>query len=361
MNKLKKFLDTESLSSLFLFIGAILALIVSNSSLNDYYVSMIRLPISFSVGSVTLSKPLLKWVNDGLMAFFFLMLTLEAKNHLREGDLVDKNFLKLAFVAAVSGAVVPALLYFWINQDQPESIRGWAIPIATDTAFVLGIISLFKQKVPFKARLFVLWLSVMDDVCAVLVIALFYTPSLNAGMLGYALLIMIFLAFLNTLRIRALWVYLTLGLGLWITVVEAGIHGTLAGVILASFIPSTSSKSDPHAESPIKQLERKLHPFVVFVVLPIFAFLNCEIRFEEISFADLTSTVTLGIVIGLFVGKQFGIFLSSYVYAKVARIHLPFGLSWDCITPYQRWLVLALHLAFSLVFYPLSLKPCSIK
>jgi NhaA family Na+:H+ antiporter len=329
MKKLQRFIKEESLSGVLLFAGMVCALLLSNSFLYEHYLTFIHLPITIKVGDASLSKPLIKWMNDGFMALFFLMLTLESKYHLAEEDLIDRSTLKLAAVAALGGAIVPALIYYSLNYNDSTNIKGWAIPIATDTAFILGIISFFKNKVPFKARLFILWLSIIDDVLAVLIIAIFYTPSLDLSLIHYAVLLILALWVLNFFNVKFIWPYLILGFLLWLVIVETGVHGTLAGVILGAFIPSRILTTTHTFESPLKKLEHHLHPFVAFIVLPLFAFLNCEISFKELEWSDLTSRITIGIVLGLFLGKQIGVFICSYLYIRVAKTRLPFGLTWS--------------------------------
>ncbi len=328
MNKLKNYISIEASSALLLLLGAMLALIVSNTPLNDEYVRLINLPITVSVGKLSLSKTLLKWVNDGLMALFFLLLTLETKYHILEGDLIDKEHIKLGSIAAFGGAVIPALIYYAFTYSNPIFIKGWGIPIATDTAFVLGILALFKHKITLNARIFVVFLSIIDDIIAVLVLAVFYTPALDYTPLIISFIFLYILWAMNYLNVPYLTLYILFGIGLWFCIIETGIHGTLAGVILGLFIPYRIEKNDHHSYSPLKKLERFLHPFVSFIILPLFAFFNAEISFTEISLSDLFSPVTLGIIAGLFIGKQVGILLSTLIYLKLSKSKLPYGLDW---------------------------------
>lgn len=354
MKKLQKFMADESLSGILLFAGMVCALLLSNSFLYEHYLTFIHLPITIKIGDASLSKPLLKWMNDGFMALFFLILTLESKYHLVEGDLIDKSTLKLATIAAIGGAIVPALIYYSLNHDDSTNFKGWAIPIATDTAFVLGIISFFRNKVPFNARLFILWLSIIDDVLAVLIIAIFYTPSLDLSLVHYGLLLILALWALNFFKVKIIWPYLILGLFLWLVIVEVGVHGTLTGVILGAFIPAKILNSNNTFDSPLKKLEHHLHPFVVFIVLPFFAFLNCEISFKDLHWSDLTSRITIGVILGLFLGKQMGVFICSYIYTRIAKVRLPFGLTWR--TYYAISILTGIGFTFSLFIGLLSFE-----
>jgi len=329
MNRLRAYITIESTSAILLFVGAALALWISNTGLYDEYVMLIHLPIGISIGDLTLAKPLIKWVNDGLMALFFLLLMLEIKFHLLEGDLVDKSHVKLATIASCGGVIIPVITYYCFTYSNPVFSRGWAIPIATDTAFVLGVLSFFKNKIPISARIFVVFLSIIDDVIAIIVLAVFYTPSLHFIPLLASSVLLVLLGALNLLNVRYLFPYILIGIGLWFGIVETGIHGTIAGVLLALFIPLRIQADDHSFHSPLKKLEQFLHPLVAFIILPIFAFLNAGISFKEINFNDLFSPVTLGIVGGLFIGKQIGITLSAFIFLKLIKAKLPYGLSWS--------------------------------
>ncbi len=328
MNNQRIYITIEATSAILLLVGALLALIISNTPLYDEYLSLINLPVSLSIGNLTLSKTFIKWVNDGLMSLFFLLLTLEIKYHLLEGDIIDKAHIKLGSVAALGGAVIPAIIYYIFTYNNSTFVNGWGIPVATDTAFVLGILSFFKSKISMSARIFVIFLSIIDDAIAVLVLAIFYTPYFNLTPLLVGSIFIGILGALNIFNVRYLFPYVLVGIGLWLCIVESGIHGTIAGVLLGFFIPFRVKKEDQGFYSPLKKLERFLHPCVAFVILPIFAFLNVEISFKEISFNDFLSPITLGIVAGLFVGKQAGIILTSSIFLKLSKSKLPYGLDW---------------------------------
>lgn len=327
-NRIETFMTMESISGLLLCLGVILALCVSNTELYDEYGALINLPISITVGDFTLGKPLIKWVNDGLMALFFLVLTLEAKYHVLEGELSSPAQVKLACLAAIGGIIVPAILYYFFTSSNPAHLKGWAIPIATDTAFVLGILSFFKNKVPLNTRLFVVALSIIDDIIAIVILAVFYTDSLQIMPLLTAIILISLLAITNLANVEKLSIYLIIGSGLWLCLVEAGIHGTIAGVLVGMFIPAHIKKTNCKPVSPLKKLEHFLHPSVALVVLPIFAFLNSGVSFHELGLGDFYSPVTLGIGAGLFFGKQLGILIFSFSVIAIGICKLPNGITW---------------------------------
>lgn len=330
MNKLtKSYTRIEPLAAILLFCGAAFALFISNSGLNDDYLKYINIPISITIGKFSLSMPLIKWINDGLMSLFFLVLTLEAKFHILEKEFLDKSYLPLAVVSAIGGAIFPAFLYFLVTSSYPILTKGWAIPIATDTAFVLGIISFFSNKIPNNVRIFILSLSIIDDVIAVLVLAIFYTPALHVIPLLAAICFIIALSILNFLNVRMLFPYILIGIGLWLALIEAGVHGTLAGVLLGLMVPLHINSHKKVSYSPLKILEARLRPLVEFVVLPLFAFFNVHISFKAITYADFSSLLILGITIGLFLGKPIGIIVSSYACIKLKLFKLPKSFNWS--------------------------------
>lgn len=326
--RIEHFISLEALSGILLLLSLLLALYVSNSHLYDEYQSLAKLPISITIGSFSISKPLIKWVNDGLMVFFFLLLTIEAKFHCLEGEFSSKSALTLPVVAALGGAIVPPLIYYLFTADNIDSLNGWAIPIGTDTAFVLGILSFFSHRIPLSVRLFVVALSIIDDFIAVLVLAIFYTSSLHFIPLLIAFICLLILALLYSLRVSSLLPYLLVGAALWLALIEAGIHGTIAGVFLGIFIPLYSKSGGNRGYSPLKELENFIHPIVAFIILPLFVFLNGEIPFKELSFGDLLSPITVGILVGLFIGKQLGIILFSYIAIRMNMCKLPSNVSW---------------------------------
>lgn len=353
-NRIQQYINIESVSGILLFSGMVLALCVSNSRLYDTYLNLINLPISITIGNFGLHKPLIKWTNDGLMAIFFLTITLEAKYHFLEGEFTSRENLNLPIIAALGGAIVPALVYYGFNYNLVPQVKGWAIPIATDTAFVLGVLAFFSTRLPLTIRLFVVALSIIDDIIAVMVLAIFYTASLSYIPLLMAAILLLLLAVLNLLKVSKLSLYLILGLGLWLSLVEAGIHGTLAGVLLGIFIPLRVKELDHKASSPLKRLEHSLHPFVALIILPVFAFLNCEIAFKELSLPDFYSSITLGIIAGLFVGKQLGIMGFSFISVRLGVCKLPSDISWKAY--YGISILCGIGFTFSLFIGTLSFE-----
>lgn len=353
-NRIETFMTMESISGLLLFLGVILALCVSNTELYDEYQALINLPISITIGDLTLGKPLIKWVNDGLMALFFLVLTLEAKFHVLEGEFSSPGNFRLACLAALGGVIVPAILYVFFSYPNPEHVKGWAIPIATDTAFVLGILSFFKNKVPLSTRLFVVALSIIDDIIAVVILAVFYTEALQITPLLIAIILISLLAIANLKNIERLSVYLLIGAGLWLALVEAGIHGTIAGVLIGLFVPVHVKRENCKATSPLKKLEHFLHPLVALIVLPLFAFLNSEISFKELGLNDFYSPITIGIFVGLFIGKQLGILIFSFIPIAAGICKLPHGITWR--TYYGISILCGIGFTFSLFIGLLSFE-----
>ncbi|AIK95884.1 Na+/H+ antiporter NhaA [Candidatus Odyssella acanthamoebae] len=326
--RIDSFINLEVLSGILLFISMVLALWVSNTDLYDEYQALAKLPIGLSIGKFTLSKSLLKWVNDGLMALFFLILTLEAKYHCTEGDYSSLKSLRLPLICAIGGVIVPIAIYLLIATPNENFMRGWAVPIATDTAFILAILAIFIPNVAASVRLFVVAFSIIDDVIAVLILALFYTPFIQLVPLLISIICVLALAVLNKSNFAKLWPYSMIGIILWVGLTETGIHGTLAGVILGSFIPVRTHPEAEESQSPLKRLEHHLHPFVALTVLPLFAFLNSEIAFHEISLGDFFAPITTGILFGLFIGKQLGVMTFAYIGAKLNLCKLPFNISW---------------------------------
>jgi NhaA family Na+:H+ antiporter len=353
-NRIQQYINIESLSGILLFGGMILALGISNSGLYEAYLSLINLPISITIGDFSLSKPLIKWTNDGLMATFFLVITLEAKFHFLEGEFTSKENLLLPITAALGGVVIPAIFYYSITYGDNLYSRGWAIPVATDTAFILGILSFFSTKISLSVRLLVVALSIIDDIIAVLILALFYTDSISYFPLLITAIILLLLVIMNLLNVSKLSVYLIVGIALWLSLVEAGIHGTIAGVLLGLFIPQRVKNEEDKVQSPLKRLEHSLHPVVALIILPLFAFLNCEIPFNELSLNDFYSPITLGILGGLFIGKQVGIISFSFIAIKLRLCKLSHGLNWR--TYYAISILCGIGFTFSLFIGGLSFE-----
>ncbi|MFV9875501.1 MAG: Na+/H+ antiporter NhaA [Rickettsiales endosymbiont of Dermacentor nuttalli] len=322
--KLAEFIKTEFFSGILLIISLFLAIIISNTPLYQYYSYLIKLPISFGIGNLKIEVTLIELVNDGLMALFFLLIGLEIKYHIIEGEYKEKHKLFLPAMAAIGSVVIPSLFYTAFNYNEPTA-KGWAIAIATDTAFVLCILSFFGRKISVDLRIFVLGLSLIDDIIAVVILAIFYSKSINLIALSLTIVFILLLGILNYFKVKSYGYYLLVGAFLWRAIIEAGIHGTLAGIIIALLVPVSTEEG---SISPLKQLEQILHPIVNYIILPIFAFINSEIPLKNISAEDLSSNLSLGIILGLFLGKQLGIFIFSYIPVKLQICNLPDNTSW---------------------------------
>lgn len=311
----------------FLLVGAlILALIAKNTSLNPYYDMLLATPVELRIGSFYLAKPLLLWVNDALMAVFFFLVGLELKREVLTGQLSSVSNIVLPALAAVAGIAVPALIYTAINYGDPAAMKGWAIPAATDIAFALGVISLLGKRVPAALKLFLLAVAIIDDIGAIVIIAIFYSGDLSVWMFALAGLAMVVLFVLNRRGVTLATPYILVGIVLWVAILKSGIHATLAGILLAMFIPN--SKGAEGEKPLLLRLEHDLHGTVAFVILPVFAFANAGISLAGLSFSDLLSPVPLGIALGLALGKQLGIFAMVWVAVKSGIARLPENVSW---------------------------------
>lgn len=321
----REFLKLESASGIMLVGAAILALVFANTPLDRLYAELIRVPVAIRVGPFEIAKPLLLWINDGLMAVFFFLVGLELKREFLEGELSEWRKVVLPAVAAVGGMAVPALLYIGINSGNAGALRGWAIPTATDIAFALGILGLLGSRVPTGLKVFLVSLAIFDDLAAILVIAFFYTNDLSlvALAVGGACLLVLFA--LNRRRVVSVVPYVLVGLVMWVAVLKSGVHATLAGVLLALFIPM---RDPAHSErSPLRQLEHDLHPSVAYVILPLFAFVNAGVDLHAVG-ASVLHPVPLGIAAGLFVGKQLGVFGICWLAIRLGVAKLPEGTGW---------------------------------
>ncbi len=325
--KVAYFIQMESFAGLLLILMSILALVIANSRWYDNYQHILELPLSVGYAQFHLSKPLLLWVNDGLMAVFFLLIGLELKREILEGQLSSVSQVVLPGLAALGGVLFPALIYYAFNYHSQMGLAGWAIPVATDIAFALGVLTLLGKRVPSSLKLFLLALAIFDDLAAILVIALFYTKSLSLWALGMAGITTAILFILNRLQVTKLAIYIILGFALWFFVLKSGVHATIAGVLLAAFIPLNVTKSSQ--KSPLKYLENKLHTWVTFFILPVFAFANSGINFSGITMPQLINPVSLGVALGLFFGKQIGVFLFSFITIKLKLAKMPFGANWQ--------------------------------
>ena len=328
MNFLEEFIKKESSAGIVLIFVTILALLLQNSPLSALYHLFLHTPVEIRFGALHIDKPLYLWINDGLMAIFFLLIGLEVKREFIEGHLSDMSQVALPAIAAVGGMVVPALFYVYFNQDQPLAMQGWAIPTATDIAFALGILSLLGNRVPASLKIFLLALAIIDDLGAIIIIALFYTSDLSVASLVTAAVCLPVLALLNWRGVKEKAPYLFIGLVLWVAVLKSGVHATLAGVALAAFIPMRNRDEE---SSPLHDIEHDLHTAVAYAILPIFAFANAGIALKGLTFDSFLHPVPLGIVAGLFVGKQLGVFLFCALGVALGIARLPEGLRWSHI------------------------------
>ena len=315
---LNRFCAAEAAGGIVLMIAAALALIVANSPLATGYFATLHLDVGgLSVGH---------WINDGLMALFFLLVGLEIKREMAVGQLATWGDRALPGLAALGGMAVPALIYALVNRHEPQTLAGWAIPAATDIAFALGVLSLLGSRVPTSLKVFLSALAILDDLGAVLIIALFYTSDLSTTMLLAAAGLVAVLFVLNRLKVKALLPYLLIGALLWFCLLRSGIHATLAGVILALFIPLGDTETDD--ASPLLKLEAALHPWVAFLIVPVFGFANAGVALGNLSLANLLDPVPLGVALGLFLGKQIGISLLALLAIRSGLARLPEGANW---------------------------------
>jgi NhaA family Na+:H+ antiporter len=321
---MRAFLGTEAAGGFVLIAAAAAAMAVANSPMADAYFETLH----GKWGGLSL----LHWVNDGLMALFFLIVGLEIKREAIDGQLARWSDRLLPGIAAAAGVAAPALIYAAINWDEPASLRGWAIPTATDIAFALGILALLGKRVPTSLKIFLTAVAIIDDLIAVLIIALFYTDAINWIALGGAVLGLALLAIVNRRGVAALWPYLLIGVGVWLCVLQSGIHATLAGVAVAMTVPLTRTPGRPDAAtSPLYRLEHGLHPWVAYAIVPLFGFANAGVTLAGFSPGDLFQPVPLGVALGLLLGKQAGIFAAVYLLVRLKLAERPRDSSWPQI------------------------------
>ncbi|KTC85167.1 Na+/H+ antiporter NhaA [Legionella brunensis] len=314
MKKSDSFYNLETIGGILLFIAAVLAIIVANSPYRIGYENFLNISGNVSVGSLSIKKPLLLWINDGLMAVYFLLIGLEIKREINRGILSNKTNLVVPALTALSGLLFPALIFVFCNAHNPVYLKGWAIPTATDIAFTLGIISLLGSRVPFSLKILLTAIAIFDDIAAIVIIALFYTKKLSLLSLSLAFLFTLILIGLNYFKCRRISVFMLFGVALWIAVLKSGVHATLAGIVIAMTIP------DEGKQSMLTRLEDGLHHWVVFLILPLFAFANAGVTFIGLDVSMFTHPIVLGVGLGLFLGKQFGIFISLGYFVKFKQI-----------------------------------------
>ncbi|MBE9591556.1 Na+/H+ antiporter NhaA [Moraxella sp. K127] len=323
MSRIKSFFELEAAGGIVLAFAAVLAMIVANSPLYELYNAFIHAPVVVQIGQFEIAKDAHHWINDGLMAVFFFLVGLELKREALIGELSDIKQIVLPAICAIGGMVAPALVYYGLNHGDSEALKGWAIPAATDIAFAIGVLSLLGNKVPNALKVFLVSIAIFDDIGAIIIIALFYTSELSLFSLGVAAVCLPFLFLLNRLNVTRLTPYLLIGLILWAAMLKSGVHATLAGVLLAFFIPLKNNADPEH--SPLEELEHDLHNTVAFGILPLFAFANAGISLAGTNMGELMHGVPMGIALSLFIGKQIGVMIPVFLVVKLGLAKLPTG------------------------------------
>ena len=326
LKALTEFFRFEAASGILLLLAALLAILVENSMVESFYDAFLHIPVAIRIGEFQIAKPLLLWINDGLMAIFFFLIGLEVKREVLDGELSDPTRVVLPVIAAIGGMVVPAAIYSVINWGDSIAIQGWAIPSATDIAFALAVLVLLGSRLPNSLKLFLMTLAIVDDLGAIIIIALFYTSDLSVTSLVIAAVALVILFLLNRGGVLALAPYLLVGIVLWAAVLKSGVHATLAGVLISLFIPFKSMHGEQKTQ--LEKLEHDLHPAVAYGILPLFAFANTGISFEGLTLQSLLHPVPMGIALGLFIGNQVGVFGFSWVVIRLGLAKLPTGASW---------------------------------
>jgi NhaA family Na+:H+ antiporter len=327
MNALKQFLTIESSAGLALLFAAIAAIIADNSGLAPFYDRLLTTQVAVSIGSFAIEKPLLLWINDGLMAVFFFLVGLEIKREVLEGELSSASQIALPAVAAIGGMIAPAAIYLAINGGDPSLVRGWAIPTATDIAFALGILMLLGRRVPLALKVFLTTVAVFDDLGAIVIIALFFTHDLSGLLLAFGIAGLGLCWLFNRIGVARTAPYIMIGIVVWACFLKSGVHATLAGVALALTIPLRVGQAD-RAASPLRHLEHGLHPWVAFMVLPAFAFANAGVKLDLLAFDAASAGLPLGIAAGLIFGKQIGVFGATWAMIRFGIARMPTGTNW---------------------------------
>lgn len=324
--RISELLKHEAAGGVLLLIAAAFALIIDNSALSNLYHSILQTPFVIGLGNLSLDKPLLLWINDGLMALFFLLVGLEIKRELIQGNLSTVRQAILPALAAIGGMAMPAIIYSIINQGDPVALRGWAVPAATDIAFAVGVLALLGTRIPIGLKVFLLTLAVIDDLGVILIIAVFYTAEVSLQTLLVAGGAGVVLLALNKMGVNRLLPYILVGLVMWVAVLKSGVHATLAGVAIAFFIPLRTK--DPEQVSPLLRAEHSLQPYVMLLVMPVFAFANAGVRLIGLTADEIFGPVPFGIALGLFFGNQIGIMGVSFLIIKLKLCELPKGVTW---------------------------------
>lgn len=324
LRAIDRFFKHEASGGILLMLSAVLAMVLANSALAPIYEGSLQAKLSITLNGEGLAKPLILWINDGLMAIFFFLVGLELKRELLEGKLKNPRDVILPGAAAVGGMAVPAAIYAYLNWGNPETISGWAIPAATDIAFALGVLALVGSRAPAALKVFLLTLAILDDLGAIVVIALFYTAKLDVTYLLLALIPLAGLLWLNMKKAHRIAPAILLGTIMWFFVLKSGVHATLAGVITAFTIPLV----DKWGKSPLHSLEHGLTPYVLYLIIPIFAMANAGVVLEGMQFSDLLAPLPMGIALGLLLGKQLGIFATTWAIVRLGISSLPYGVTW---------------------------------
>jgi len=324
LTAVRDFMKLESAGGILLLAAAVIAMLVANSPLAALYDSLLNTTVAIQVGALSINKPLFLWINDGFMAMFFFLIGLEIKREVMEGELSSLSQIILPGMGALGGMVVPAAIYVWLNWGDPIALDGWAIPVATDIAFALALLSVFGSRVPTMLKIFLLTLAIFDDLAAIIIIALFYSGDLSLNALFIGALALVSAVVMNRFGVTRVSAYILLGVVLWVAVLKSGVHATLAGVLIAFCIPMR----DEQKKSPLIELEHDLHGPVALAILPIFAFANAGLSLSGMSFDDVTHPVTLGVISGLLVGKPLGILAFVGLAVVLRFIELPKGINW---------------------------------
>ena len=323
---MREFLRLESASGILLLGALVIVLLIANSPLYTYYEAFIDIPMQIRIGSLDLHKPIQLWMNEGLMALFFMLLALEIKREVVEGELSSFRQVILPLIAAVGGIVVPIAVYFIVIRGNMANVAGWAIPTTTDVALVLGLLALLGDRIPTNLKIFFIALSIVDDIVAVILIAIFYSNDVSVYSLMIALIGVVALILLNIRGVTHSAVYFVIGLVIWVAVIKSGVHATLAGIAVGFCVPLRNKKDPQH--SPLRDLEHALHPWVAFLIAPLFVFMNAGVPFAGDVDVGFFHPVPMAIAMGLFLGKQIGIFLAVLIAVKCRITKLPDGVNW---------------------------------
>ena len=324
-SRIQEFIKLETSGGVVLMIAAIFAMIIANTPLSANYDLILGTYIKVGIGNFEIAKPAILWINDGLMAIFFFLVGLEIKREVLAGELSSFDKAILPIMAAIGGMAVPGIIFAIVNWGTPENLNGWAIPTATDIAFALGILALIGSRAPISLKIFLLAIAIIDDLGAIVIIAIFYTSELSLSALSFSVIGFAAAVALNRMGVQRTAPYLLVGIVMWVFVLKSGVHATLAGVLIAFTIPLKTKNED---EALLYKMEHGLHPWVAFLILPVFAFANAGVNFTGIGIDDLLQPLTLGIAVGLFLGKQIGVFLATWIGVKSGIARLPENVSW---------------------------------